>query len=374
MALFGPQHLERFVLTKQLGYCCTASSGGGSFSIPTSNVSTVFGGRHHQSTKTLHCPAIAIDAPNSSSLADVAGVRWGFTSLQGAREEMEDDIVIRSDDGFSFAAVFDGHAGFNSVKFLRDELFKECVVALQGGSLLGGKDFGAIRAALEGAFQNTDSRLLSWLETNYGEDESGSTATVVFIASDMLIISHIGDSTVVLSRSGKAEVLTDPHRPYGNNKTSLQEIRRIREAGGWKGVQEGRWTEKFTSRIQFNGDLVVASPDTYQVSLGSDAEFVVLASDGLWDYMNSSDAVQFVRDRLKHHGNVQLACEELASAALDRRSQDNISIIIADLGKTDWQSIPPLQQQNFVFELGQAFATLGIVSLGIWMSSSLFSL
>ncbi|CAI0452497.1 unnamed protein product [Linum tenue] len=53
-----------------------------------------------------------------------------------------------------------------------------------------------------------------------------------------------------------------------------------------KGVQEGRWTEKFTSRIQFNGDLVVASPDTYQVSLGSDAEFVVLASDGLWDYMN----------------------------------------------------------------------------------------
>ncbi|CAI0544600.1 unnamed protein product [Linum tenue] len=304
MALFGPQHLERFILTKQLGYCCTAtSSGGGSFSIPTSNVSTVFGGRHHQSTKTLHCPAIAIDAPNSSSLADVAGVRWGFTSLQGAREEMEDDIVIRSEDGFSFAAVFDGHAGFNSVKFLRDELFKECVVALQGGSLLGGKDFGAIRAALEGAFQNADSRLLSWLETNYGEDESGSTATVVFIASDMLIISHIGDSTVVLSRSGKAEVLTDPHRPYGNNKTSLQEIRRIREAGGWnrhlmvvytvhmtrmlqKGVQEGRWTEKFTSRIQFNGDLVVASPDTYQVSLGSDAEFVVLASDGLWDYMN----------------------------------------------------------------------------------------
>ncbi|CAI0452499.1 unnamed protein product [Linum tenue] len=238
MALFGPQHLERFVLTKQLGYCCTASSGGGSFSIPTSNVSTVFGGRHHQSTKTLHCPAIAIDAPNSSSLADVAGVRWGFTSLQGAREEMEDDIVIRSDDGFSFAAVFDGHAGFNSVKFLRDELFKECVVALQGGSLLGGKDFGAIRAALEGAFQNTDSRLLSWLETNYGEDESGSTATVVFIASDMLIISHIGDSTVVLSRSGKAEVLTDPHRPYGNNKTSLQEIRRIREAGGW--INNGR--------------------------------------------------------------------------------------------------------------------------------------
>lgn len=37
----------------------------------------------------------------------------------------------------------------------------------------------------------------------------------------------------VLSRSGKAEILTNPHRPYGSNKVSLQEIKRIREAGGW---------------------------------------------------------------------------------------------------------------------------------------------
>ncbi|KAF9601354.1 hypothetical protein IFM89_019086 [Coptis chinensis] len=41
------------------------------------------------------------------------------------------------------------------------------------------------------------------------------------------------DKEEVLSGSGKAEVLTNPHRPYGNNKVSLQEIRRIREAGGW---------------------------------------------------------------------------------------------------------------------------------------------
>jgi hypothetical protein len=37
----------------------------------------------------------------------------------------------------------------------------------------------------------------------------------------------------VLSRSGKVEVLTNPHRPYGSNKASLQEIKRVRDAGGW---------------------------------------------------------------------------------------------------------------------------------------------
>uniref|UniRef100_A0A2P2LIT9 Protein phosphatase n=1 Tax=Rhizophora mucronata TaxID=61149 RepID=A0A2P2LIT9_RHIMU len=282
----------------------------------------------------------------------------------------------------------------------RDELYKECVAALQGGLLLNGKDFNAIRNALLGAFQSVDLKLLNRLEMTGEDKESGSTATVMFIGNDMLVISHIGDSSVVLSRSGKPEVLTSPHRPYGSNKVSLHEIRRIREAGGWivngricgniavsrafgdvpfktkkdgmlqKGVEEGKWSEKFISRVNFNGDLVIASPDVYQIALGSDAEFVVLASDGLWDYINSSDAVTFVRNQLRQHGDVQVACEKLAEAALDQRSQDNVSIVIADLGRTDWQNLP-LQEQSFVYELGQALATIGIVSLGIWMTSQL---
>lgn len=40
--------------------------------------------------------------------------------------------------------------------------------------------------------------------------------------------------------------------------------------------------------MQLKRDLVIACPDIYQVQLGSDAEFIVLASDGLWDYMSRS--------------------------------------------------------------------------------------
>ncbi|KAJ0045554.1 hypothetical protein Pint_05087 [Pistacia integerrima] len=440
MALLSQQYLQRFLLSK-LNYKSNFK--------PANKTNTVTATR----AKTLSVSAIAIDAP--SSLSGVAGIRWGSASLQGPREEMEDDLVIQSDglDGFSFAAVFDGHGGVSSVKFLRDELYKECVAALQGGLLLSGKDYNAIREALEEAFQNADKKLLSWLEMNVEEDESGATATVMLIGKDMLFISHVGDSCLVLSRSGKAEILTNPHRPYGSNKVSLQEIRRIREAGGWvcfsilqilfllltfsfsssgqfalnfcipqlvillqnlniqislgctkeyflivngricgdiavsrafgdirfktkknemlkKGVDEGRWSEKFVSRVKLNEDLVIALPDIFQIDLGSDAEFILLASDGLWDYMNNSEAVTFVRNQLQQHGDVQVACEALAQAALDRHSQDNVSIVIADLGRTDWQNLP-LQQQNIVYEFGQAFATIGIVSLAIWMSSQL---
>ncbi|RWW04420.1 hypothetical protein BHE74_00000741 [Ensete ventricosum] len=205
----------------------------------------------------------------------------------------------------------------------------------------------------------------------------------------------------VISRTGKAEALTNPHRPYGKNRVSLEEIKRVRAAGGWvcflillivdgricgdlavsRSFGDMRFKSKknefvpqnspmlffLLCRIQFKGDLVTSSPDIYQVALGSDVEFVLLASDGLWDYMKSSDAVSFVRDQLRQHGDVQLACEALARVVLvllfpdgllvighvshfrailirdniwliitfilqDRRSQDNISIVIADLG------------------------------------------
>ncbi|XAR52192.1 Phosphoprotein phosphatase [Bertholletia excelsa] len=389
MALSSP-HLQRFLLTRT---DCNSSFK------TTHRKSILVKGRGSRC-----CSAIAIDSPASLS-AGVTGIRWGSTQLQGPREEMEDDaVIIQSDDleGFTFAAVFDGHAGFSSVKFLRDELYKECVKALQGGLLLNGKDFNSIRIALEGAFGEVDAKLLNWLNESGGEDESGSTATVMFIGNERLFIAHVGDSCVVLSRSGKPEVLTYPHRPYGSNKVSLQEIRRIREAGGWivngricgdisvsrafgdmrfktkknemleKGVGEGRWSEKFVSRVQFSGDLVTATPDIFQVPLDLDAEFILLASDGLWDYMDSSEVVNFIRDQLRQHGDVQLACEALGQAALGRRSQDNVSIVIADFGRTDWRNLP-LQQENFVYELGQAFATIGLVSLGIWVSSVLSS-
>ena len=84
------------------------------------------------------CSAIAIDAPSSLSDGLGSGIRWGSAKLQGAREEMEDDAVIVGSsphnelDGFFFAAVFDGHAGFSSVKFLRFVMHVRCLCLCLG--------------------------------------------------------------------------------------------------------------------------------------------------------------------------------------------------------------------------------------------------
>ncbi|PKI54099.1 hypothetical protein CRG98_025515 [Punica granatum] len=77
---------------------------------------------------------------------------------------MEDDVVVRSNglEGFTFAVVFDGHGSFSAVNFLRDDLFNECLLSLQGGLLLSKKDISAIKEALQEAFVNADSKLLTW--------------------------------------------------------------------------------------------------------------------------------------------------------------------------------------------------------------------
>lgn len=108
MALLS-QQVQRFLLTK---YNCHDSLKSTSNANRSSSLTV--------KARIRSCSAIAIDA-QSSSLTDEARIRWGSTTLQGARDEMEDDIVVRPDglDGFSFAAVFDGHAGVSSVKFLR---------------------------------------------------------------------------------------------------------------------------------------------------------------------------------------------------------------------------------------------------------------
>lgn len=44
----------------------------------------------------------------------------------------------------------------------REELYKECVLALQGGLLLTSKNFAAVRDAIQKAFEDVDAKLLIW--------------------------------------------------------------------------------------------------------------------------------------------------------------------------------------------------------------------
>ncbi|CAI5533045.1 unnamed protein product [Closterium sp. Naga37s-1] len=314
-------------------------------------------------------------------------LKVGCHAAQGRRDEMEDHVVVLEDigAGFLYAGVFDGHAGVyltatrcafdghpvrfdghpgaSSAKFLSDELHDDCMEALEGGAVLEDEDLTAAEDALEDAFLKADQRLLQWLEEHSSEPESGSTGTVAFVRHDRLFVAHIGDSRAVMAVGGGDEgYISDDHKPSGDSGKAQAEIKRINKAGGWvsqgrvcgviavsrafgnvafktrkeemmqQGVKKGRWTTRWVSKRKYDSDWISALPDVYGTELTEDAEFVIIASDGLWDAFSSSEAVSFVRSEMEKHGDVQQACEALVHAALhDRETEDNTSVIVISL-------------------------------------------
>ncbi|CAI5478364.1 unnamed protein product [Closterium sp. Yama58-4] len=291
-------------------------------------------------------------------------LKVGCHAAQGRRDEMEDHVVVLEDigAGFLYAGVFDGHAGASSAKFLSDELHDDCMEALEGGAVLEDEDLTAAEDALEDAFLKADQRLLQWLEEHSSEPESGSTGTVAFVRHDRLFVAHIGDSRAVMAVGGDEGYISDDHKPSGDSSKAQAEIKRINKAGGWvsqgrvcgviavsrafgnvafktrkeemmqQGVKKGKWTTRWVSKRKYDSDWISALPDVYGTELTEDAEFVIIASDGLWDAFSSSEAVSFVRSEMQKHGDVQQACEALVHAALhDRGTEDNTSVIVISL-------------------------------------------
>ncbi len=57
-------------------------------------------------------------------------------------------------------------------------------------------------------------------------------------------------------------------------------------------------------------------------------EFMILASDGLWDVFPSQDAVNFVRKRLISDKDLNKAAQALVQKAISKGTQDNTSAVI----------------------------------------------
>lgn len=163
-----------------------------------------------------------------------------------------------------------------------------------------------------------------------------------------VMVGHTGDCRAVLSmKGGVARVLTADHKPQ-----LPSEKERIEVAGGW--VHNNRVNGVLAVSRSF-GDIqyktfdgstrfltaeeeggiwsktqqVISKPDILEFSLDVCHEFVVIASDGLWDVFTAQECINFVRWQLKkQEGDLTKTSEALLSAAFVRGTSDNTSAII----------------------------------------------
>ncbi|THG18851.1 hypothetical protein TEA_005630 [Camellia sinensis var. sinensis] len=73
---------------------------------------------------------------------------------------------------------------------------------------------------------------------------------------------------------------------------------------------------------------VTAEPEITETILFVEDEYLVMASDGLWDVMSNAEIVSIIKDTVKEPG---MCSKRLATEAAERGSKDNITVIVVFL-------------------------------------------
>ncbi|XP_020085336.1 probable protein phosphatase 2C 30 [Ananas comosus] len=191
-------------------------------------------------------------------------------------------------------------------------------------------------------------------------DIVGSTAVVALVSRSRLLVANCGDSRAVLSRRGRAIPLSVDHKP-----DRPDELARIEAAGGRVIYVNGARVHGILAMSRALGDKylkpeVISDPEIKVVERTAEDEFIILASDGLWDVLSNELACDVARrcfeeadpareiaplhtgidlnvtgdeeeENPESEANCHLAAALLARLALGRKSSDNISVIVVDL-------------------------------------------
>jgi serine/threonine protein phosphatase PrpC len=265
---------------------------------------------------------------------------------------MEDEFFIAN--GGRFAAVFDGHGGGGVSATLRERLFGLVCHHLKRKKWEEQDDISKKRAsischvaALRSAFEDIDDQVL--------EDDSlqyqGSTAVAVVVHEGedgvrTLLSANVGDSRAILSRRGRAVDLTRDHKP--NDEREKARIMSMGETIEWdQYCKVHRVRNLSLSRAigdRFAKPVVSGQVEIKHYSVLEGDEFVLLASDGLWDVMSSQDAVSYVNERLDQPPPGGLMGPEdaerlkftrrknmsryVATEAIKRGTADNVCVLI----------------------------------------------
>ena len=297
----------------------------------------------------------------------------GWAEAQGQRSYMEDRFVALADykpldrcDGVrrSFFGVYDGHNGDWAAQYASESLHKYLKrEVLTEDSAPDSPDMKrrydeSMISALKRMYLDCDDYILNTTASQSRRD--GCTAVNVLQVGRALFVVHAGDSRAVIAYAdGRARAMTEDHKP-----SSATERRRITAVGGkiefcgcWrvvadhpiKPVRAALAVSRSLGDIDFKRPTdagVTAEPDVRRFELDENVNFLILASDGLWDVIRDQEAGDIARKKLTELGvfqggrcvladekRIEIAChaaaKELLDTSLTRGTSDNVTAIIA---------------------------------------------
>ena len=150
-----------------------------------------------------------------------------------------------------------------------------------------------------------------------GAGRMGTTLTVVNIVGHKLHIAHVGDSRAYLIRDGKSKCLTNDH-------TRVGELVRMKILS----PEKVRTHSQRSMLDKCLGMELFVQPDIFQVPVKS-GDIIVLCSDGVWATIQDDEFAQLITDS----DDPKNLCRQIVELAMERESDDNLSIIILYLDR-----------------------------------------
>ncbi|KDD75363.1 protein phosphatase 2C [Helicosporidium sp. ATCC 50920] len=256
--------------------------------------------------------------------------------------------------GVHLYGVFDGHGpeGRACSSFVAKKL-PEALAA--DSSLMKDPSRSLVRA-----IHGVDSALR---KSRFDDIHSGCTACVALVVGDRVLVGNVGDSRAVAARvikpgSGElqAEDLSEDHTPFRKDEfervtkagafvMTLEQLEREQrvfscyvDPEGFDGDPPRLWDSTgvfpgtaFTRSIGDHGAAhvgIVADAEIKTVSLSRDMPMLLLATDGIWEFVSSQRAMDIMSRPGRRSARIESLVEEACRIWMEREGRtDDIAVV-----------------------------------------------
>lgn len=270
----------------------------------------------------------------------------------------------------SFFALFDGHAGSKCADFLKDNLHH--FITSQKEYINDKKT-----AIKKGIFKAEEE---FWKLAHVGPvvDISGSCLLLGLFHDNVCYFANVGDSRMIAceQKGRKVIQLTTDHKPedkvetnriktnggdiFRNSKlrrvvvkdpeTGAERVKEVVKYGPFRvspgGLSVSRTIGDIPSKDPKLGgaqSCVVPTPEIGQYLVTSASDFIVLACDGVYDVLSNQEVVTAVWQSIERCVRFmtleevsRIAAESVMKASFDKRSMDNITVIVILFRKKEY--------------------------------------
>ncbi|KAF8494630.1 hypothetical protein F5888DRAFT_1846019 [Russula emetica] len=147
----------------------------------------------------------------------------------------------------------------------------------------------------------------------------GASGIVAYFRGHHLHVANVGNALAVMSRRGLAQVVSVKHEPFDRN-----EIGRVRSAEGWvspKGLVNDEADVSRSFGYYHLVPIVNARPDVSSLKLSELDEFLIIANNGLWDFVSYQTA----------RNDPMIAAQKLRDFAISYGSEGTTMIMVISL-------------------------------------------